>query len=113
MRIFFFIKKILQLLPVALPLELGALQRWGVFHLRGHKDVPLVTLQFLCKGIKRQSYARSVIVYIGDPVGWQLGLAIGAASSASSATSARIARARELLRNPWCQLEFTRLFQQS
>jgi hypothetical protein len=110
MRIFFFIKKILQLLLVALPLELGALQRWGVFHLRGHKDVPLVTLQFHCKGIKRQSCARSVIVYTGDPTEWQLGLAIGAASSG---TSTRIARARELLRNPWCQLEFTRLFQQS
>jgi hypothetical protein len=37
------------------------------------------------------------------------GLAIGAASLV---TSARIAWARELLRNPWCQLKFMCLFQE-
>jgi hypothetical protein len=43
--------------------------RWGVFHPRGHKDVPLVTLQLRRKGIRRRSYARSVTVCTGGPVG--------------------------------------------
>jgi hypothetical protein len=50
--------------------------RWGVFHPRGHKDVPLVTLQLHRRRIKRWSYARSVTVYTGGPVGWQPGLVI-------------------------------------
>jgi hypothetical protein len=52
--------------------ELGQLRewRWGVFHPRGHKNVPLVTLWFRHRGIRRRSYARSVTVYTGDPTGW-------------------------------------------
>jgi hypothetical protein len=50
--------------------------RWGVFHLRGHKDVPLVTLMFHHRRIRRWSYARSVTVYTRDLIGWQTGLAI-------------------------------------
>jgi hypothetical protein len=84
--------------------------KWGVFYLRGQKDVLLVTLQFHHRGIRCWSYVRSVTEYAGDPTGWQPKLAIGAANSV---TSARIAWARELLRNPWHQLEFTCLFQES
>jgi hypothetical protein len=62
--------------------------RWGVFHPRGHKDVPLVSLQLHCKGIRRRSYARSVTVYTGGPIGWQPGLAIVAASLVTSAKTA-------------------------
>ena len=80
--------------------------QWGVFHLRDHKDVPLVTLQFRHRGIRCQSCARSVIEYIGDPAGWQPELAIGATNLV---TSARTTWARELLKNP----EFTCLFQDS
>jgi hypothetical protein len=57
----------------------------GSFPPRGHKDVPLVTLQLRHKGIKRRSYARSVTVCTGDPVGWQPGLAITATSLGTSA----------------------------
>jgi hypothetical protein len=71
--------------------------RWGVFHLRGHKDVPLVTLQFCCRRIRRRSYARSVTVYTGDPAGWQPGLAIDVASLV---TSARIAWAKGVAQKP-------------
>jgi hypothetical protein len=52
----------------------------GSFPPRGHKDIPLVTLQLRHKGIRRQSYARSVTVCTGGSVGWQLELAIAAAS---------------------------------
>jgi hypothetical protein len=58
--------------------------RWGVFHPIGYKDVPLVTLQFHRRGIRRRSCARSVTVYTGDLVGWQPGLAIVVASLVTS-----------------------------
>ena len=38
---------------------------WEIFHLRGHKDVPLVTLQFCHIGIKCWNYAKSVTEYTG------------------------------------------------
>ena len=58
--------------------ELGQLRewRWEVFHPRGHKDVPLVTLHFCRRRIRLWSYARSVTIHTGDPVGWQPGLSI-------------------------------------
>jgi hypothetical protein len=70
--------------------------QWGVLHLKGHKDVPLVTFQFCRRRIRRQSCARSVIVYTRDPTRGQPRLAIGVASLV---TSVRIAWARELLIN--------------
>ena len=92
--------------------ELGQLRewQWGVFHPKGHKDIPLVTLQFRHRGIRCRSCARSEPVYTRDLAGWKLGLAIGVANSG---TSIRIAWARELLRNLWRQLGFTSLFQES
>jgi hypothetical protein len=48
------------------------------------KDVPLVTLQLCHKGIRCQSCARSVTVCTGGFVGWQLELAIVAASLGTS-----------------------------
>jgi hypothetical protein len=70
--------------------ETGLLRgwQWGVFHPRGHKDVLLVTLQLCRKGIRRWSYARSVTMYTGGPVGWQLGLAIAADCLSTSAKTA-------------------------
>jgi hypothetical protein len=62
--------------------------RWGVFHPRSHKDVPLVTLQLRRKGIKRWSYAKSVTMYTGGPLGRQPGLAIAAASLVTSTKTA-------------------------
>ena len=81
----------------------------GVFHLRGHKNVPLI---LLChhRRIRLRSCARSVTVCIGDPTGWQPGLAIVAASLV---TSVRIAWAKELLISLWRQLGFSHLFQKS
>jgi hypothetical protein len=84
--------------------------QWGVFHLKGRKDVPLVTLQFCCKRVRYRSCVGSVTEFTGDPTGWQLGFAT---SAASSATSARIMWAKELLKNLWRQLEFTPLFQEN
>jgi hypothetical protein len=72
--------------------------KWGVFHLRGHKDVPLLTLQFHNKRIRYRSCVGSVAGFIGDPTRRQPGLSTGIANSA---TSARIVWARELLRNLW------------
>jgi hypothetical protein len=63
----------------------------GSFPPRGHKDIPMVTLQLRRKGIKRRSCARSVTVCTRGPVGWQPRLAIAAASLG---TSARITEAR-------------------
>jgi hypothetical protein len=70
--------------------ELGQLRgwRWGVFHPRGHKDVPLVTLQFHYRGIRRRSCVRNVTVDTRDPTGWQLELAIAAANLVTSARTA-------------------------
>jgi hypothetical protein len=70
--------------------ELGQLKgwRWGVFHPRSHKDVPLVTLQLCHKGIKHRSCAKSVTMYIKGPVGWQPGLAITATSLVTLAMTA-------------------------
>jgi hypothetical protein len=79
----------------------------GSFPPRGHKDVPLVTLQFHCRRIRHRSCARSITVYIRDPTRWQPGLTI---DEASLAISARIAWAKGLLRSLWRQLGFMRLF---
>jgi hypothetical protein len=62
--------------------------QWGVFQPRGHKDVPLVTLQLRCKGLRRRSCARSVTVCTGGLVGWQQELAIAAASLGISVKTA-------------------------
>ena len=69
---------------------------WGVFHLKGHNDAPLVTLQFHHRGIRCQSCLRSVIEYTRDPKGWQPELAI---SAASLVISTKTEWAKELLRN--------------
>jgi hypothetical protein len=60
----------------------------GSFPPRGHKDVPLVTLQLRHKGIRRHNCARSVTVCTRGSVGWQLELAIAAASLGTSAKTA-------------------------
>ena len=79
---------------VFLPKGLGQLKGWpwGVFHLKGHKDVPLITLQFHCQRVRYRSYVGSVTEFTRDPTGCQPGLATGAANSV---TSARILWAKD------------------
>jgi hypothetical protein len=84
--------------------------QWEVFHFRGHKDVPIVTLQFRHKGIRYRSRVGSVTEFTRDPTGLQRGLVTGVANLA---TSARIVWAREFPRSLWRQLEFTRMFQEN